>query len=160
MAGSAIGMVRAAVLVAVATAHASDLAAPAVLQVIDGTRTPFTMADVVVVADMGPAEVRWAGISPSRQRDEFHEIDLIWSCTRAAGTADAQSVVNVRAAALYAVFDAWLITAPNETLGISSSTQTWSWLDQPEMVEALDPELLATGRNATLRARLHVRVRI
>lgn len=158
MAGTAVNTVRLAILAGLNSALASEVTAQNV-QILDGTRPPFLKGDVVALTGLTIVP-GVANISPTRWREEMYEAQLVFSSTLAVAKAEQQPTVNARAHALYALWDSWLITAPNETLGLAYTYIPRAWMTEFQSQPWTDPDLLAQGRNCTINATLTVRVRV
>lgn len=149
---SALAAVHAGVLAALHSLYDTDTG----VQVIDGSRGPFTRADVVSLADID-ADLDVGPLSPARATDEVFTVTVVISCFR-AGADDAQAAATTRAAALWSLLFEYFRTSGQETLGVS--TRTLGRLVHAEMRKSDDPEVVAKGRSTTVTATIHVTSRV
>jgi len=152
--GSAAPAVKAALYAGLTTLYAADAA----VQVIYGPRGTVTRSDLISVGRIRTT-AELATIGPNRARTEDHDVTVVFSTSR-TGPQDQQQTVTERCYALVAVFDAWLIASPNETLAITGAQQTWARVTELDLTEPDSAEALAAGRQASITTTVRVRTRI
>jgi len=146
---SAAPLVKAALFSACTTLFAGTA------QVIYGPRGPITADDLISIGNV-TTEVAVQTIAPTRPRNEEHDVEVIFSCSR-SGPETAQQTATERAYTLVATLDTYLATSPNETLGIVGAQQTWARIVSLSLDEPLRQ---ATGRTADVTVIVRVRTRI
>lgn len=119
------------------------------VEVIWGWRGPFTRSDIVCVGDIDTPVTRpTLGRQPKRTEHEQMTVMIRFGSYRAGPVEESQRYVTGRVYDLLELFDAYLRTAPGETLGVSA--QLYGRIVRHTLTETPGDEAAEKGRSAEL----------